>query len=66
MLLVRDRLLARRFDQMMRVALADLLGERKGDGFRHDQPMRRVEIGAHAHRVDFQPLGDIDDRRQSA
>ena len=66
MLLVLDRLLAGRLDQMVRVALADLFGQRHRHRFRHDQSARRVEIDAHARGVDFQPLGDIDDRRQRA
>src|SRR5690242_12138612 len=54
MFLVRDCFLAGGLDQMMCVGLADLLRQREGDGFRHDQPVCGLEILPHARGVDFE------------
>ena len=44
----------------------DLVGQRHLHRLRHDQPVGDVEIRAHAHRVDFQPLGVSSIGRQPA
>ena len=66
MLFAGGGLFARGFDQMMRVALADLFRQRECHRLRHDQPMAGVEIEAHARDIDFQPFRDVDNGRQRA
>ena len=50
----------------MRLGPADLGCERKRDRFRQDQPLRRIQIAAHAVGVDVEPLGDVDNRVERA
>ena len=57
----RDRLAARLLDNDLGLALADLGVERHGHGFRHDQPLRDLEIVAHALGVDVETFGEIGD-----
>ena len=65
MLSVLDRLLAGGLDQMMHVALAVVSASAKVTASAMISPCV-TSVSTHAYSVNFQPLGDIDDRGQRA